>query len=197
MTIKEIFMSLLTVEHLFSALLPFSQRLQGLIDTLGLDLSPYDTDHIALRVNDTEQAKQLHQAWLAYGDEISNNMINGRPIVVVKTREALTFGDWKTHCVELPYPGDKAYPEEGWEHAEWVIPSLATTPEALLEDVFALFPTLISEWDTLEEKGVKVKLSAPSGEGERLANPTVAFKGKGVCIKLHPVTLEQVIESEQ
>ncbi|MGF1705905.1 VOC family protein [Enterovibrio baiacu] len=190
-------MSSLTVEHLFSSLLPFSQRLQGLIDTLGLDLSPYDTDHIALRVNDAEQAKQLHQAWLAHGDEISNNMINGRPIVVVKTREALTVGGWKTHCVELPYPGDKAYPEEGWEHAEWVIPSLATTPEALLEDVFALFPTLKSEWDTLEEKGVKVKLSSPSGEGERLANPTVAFKAKGVCIKLHPVTLEQVIESEQ
>ncbi|PMN67465.1 VOC family protein [Enterovibrio norvegicus] len=190
-------MSSLTVEHLFSSLLLFSQRLQELIETLEIDLSPYEADHIALRVNNTEQAKQLHLAWLAYGDEISNNMINGRPIVVVKTREALTFGDWKTHCVELPYPGDKAYPEEGWEHAEWVIPSQATTPEALLDDVFSLFPSLKAQWNALGEKGVKVKLSSPSGEGERLANPTVAFKAKGVCIKLHSVTLEQVIESEQ
>ncbi|WP_028024999.1 VOC family protein [Enterovibrio calviensis] len=189
-------MSALTVDHLLSSLDPFSHRIQALLETLSIDLTPYQADHIALRVNDLNLAKQLHEAWLNHGDEISVNTINGRPIVVIKTRDALSFGAWSTHCVELPYPSEKTYPEQGWEHAEWVIPSSATTPEALLEDVFSLFPNLQANWNELEEKGVKVKLSSPSGEGERLANPTVAFKANGVCVKLHPVSLEQVIESE-
>ncbi|MGF1766113.1 VOC family protein [Enterovibrio makurazakiensis] len=190
-------MSALTVDRLLSSLEPFSHRLTALLETLGIDLTPYEADHIALRVNDIGLAKELHQAWLIHGEEISVNNINGRPIVVIKTRDALSFGEWETRCVELPYPSEKMYPEEGWEHAEWVIPSDATTPEALLEDIFSLFPSLQSHWDELKDKGVKVKLSSPSGEGERLANPTVAFKANGVCVKLHPVTLEQVIESEQ
>lgn len=78
-----------------------------------------------------------------------------------------------------------------------VIPSTATTPESFLEDVFAIFPSLKARWSELETLGVKVKLSSPAGEGERIANPTVAFKASGVCVKLHPVSLEQVIESEK
>lgn len=45
--------------------------------------------------------------------------------------------------------------------------------------------------------GVKVKLSSPQGDRQRLANPTVAFKWQGVCLKLHPYSLRQVIESER
>ncbi|MDD1783019.1 VOC family protein [Enterovibrio sp. ZSDZ35] len=190
-------MSVLTIAALKSSLPQFSVRMQNLIDTLGLDLSGYQADHIALRVNELALAKSLHQAWLNESEELSVNTINGRPIVVVKTEKPLVFGSWQTHCVELPYPGDKVYAEEGWEHAEWVIPSSATTPETFLEDVLMTFPDLKARWAELESLGVKVKLSSPSGEGERLSNPTVAFKFKGVCVKLHPVSLEQVIESEK
>ncbi|MEZ8142208.1 hypothetical protein A1OK_02380 [Enterovibrio norvegicus FF-454] len=196
-TNTEISMSALTVDQLFSSLDSFSLRIDVLLEMLGIDLASYEADHIALRVNEVDLALQLHQAWLAYGDEISVNTINGRPIVVIKVHDSVSFGQWKTHCVELPYPSEKTYPEEGWEHAEWVIPSDAVTPEALLDDVFCLFPELKARWETLSEMGVKVKLSSPSGEGERLANPTVAFKANGVCVKLHPVSLEQVIESEK
>ncbi|WP_407330846.1 VOC family protein [Enterovibrio sp. 27052020O] len=190
-------MSALTVDHLFSSLDSFGLRLQTLLEQLGIDLAAYEADHIALRVNDVELAKRLHQAWLSHGEEISVNTINGRPIVVIKVKDVLSFGAWQTHCVELPYPSEKSYPEEGWEHAEWVIPSKAITPEALLDDVFCLFPALKARWVKLSEMGVNVKLSSPSGEGERIANPTVAFKANGVCVKLHPVSLEHVIESER
>ncbi|PKF51567.1 VOC family protein [Enterovibrio nigricans] len=190
-------MSVLTIATLKSSLPQFSERMLNLLDTLGLDLTAYQADHIALRVNDLALAKSLHQAWLKESEELSVNTINGRPIVVVKAKEPLAFGVWQTQCVELPYPGDKVYAEEGWEHAEWVIPSKATTPETFLEDVFETFPELKTGWSELNALGVKVKLSSPSGEGERLSNPTVAFKYKGVCVKLHPVSLEQVIESEK
>ncbi|CZF79967.1 hypothetical protein GCE9029_01766 [Grimontia celer] len=190
-------MPALTVESLYATLPDFSARLDALLELLELDLSAYPADHIALRINDRKAAEKLHQSWLSSGEELSVNNINGRPIVVIKAKESLSFGQWQTQCVELPYPGDKLYPEEGWEHAEWVVPSKATTPEALLEDVFGLFPALAAKWDQLVSLGVKVKLSSPAGEGERIANPTVAFKFKDVCVKLHPVTLEQVIESEK
>lgn len=190
-------MSSITLESLHSSLASFAERIAGLLRLLELDLTPYKADHIALRINDLEAAKALHQRWLACGDELSVNIINGRPIVVIKANQPLSFGPWQTDCVELPYPGDKAYPEEGWEHAEWVIPSTATTPEAFLEHVLATFPSLKARWNELATLGVKVKLSSPAGEGERIANPTVAFKAGGVCVKLHPVSLEQVIESEK
>ncbi|USH03383.1 VOC family protein [Grimontia kaedaensis] len=190
-------MPALTVDSLYATLPDFSARLDALLEVLELDLSAYRADHIALRINDRKAAEELHQSWLSSGEELSVNNINGRPIVVIKANDPLSFGQWQTQCVELPYPGDKLYPVEGWEHAEWVVPSKATTPEALLEDVFGLFPALAAKWDQLASLGVKVKLSSPAGEGERIANPTVAFKFKGICVKLHPVTLEQVIESEK
>ncbi len=190
-------MSQISVASLDASLPEFARRIDALLQTLELDLSAYKADHIALRVNSLEAAKSLHQQWLTCGEERSVNVINGRPIVVIKAMQPRVFGVWETDCVELPYPGDKAYPQEGWEHAEWVIPSTATTPESFLEDVFAIFPSLKARWSELETLGVKVKLSSPAGEGERIANPTVAFKASGVCVKLHPVSLEQVIESEK
>jgi predicted metalloenzyme YecM len=42
-----------------------------------------------------------------------------------------------------------------------------------------------------------MKLSSPKGEGERLANPTVAFKHDNICIKLHPHSLKNIVASEQ
>ena len=77
------------------------------------------------------------------------------------------------------------------------MPSFAQTAPQFVEEVKAAFPQLEANWDSLAEKGIKVKLSSPQGEGERLANPTVAFKKNGVCIKLHPHTLKEVIASEQ
>ncbi len=69
--------------------------------------------------------------------------------------------------------------------------------EAFLEYVFKTFPSLKDKWDNLASMGVKVKQSCPSGDAERIANYTVAFKYQGVCIKLHPHSLKAVIESEQ
>ena len=187
----------LSLDTLYASLPSFALRIQTLLDDLGLDLTPFEMDHIALRVNDEALAKHLHHAWLTKGKTLSINNINGRPIAVVKTERPLCVGPWCTSCVELPYPGKKKYAKEGWEHAEWVIPVQASTPASFLEAVFLRFPALKSGWDLLEKRGIEVKLSSPSGEGERLQNPTLAFKAKGICIKLHPVSLEAVINSEQ
>jgi len=176
----------------------FMHKIQELGQILHINLSDFQADHIALRINQAELAQLAHQEWLKSGKEISNAMINGRPIIVIEFNQPLDANDWLIECLELPYPAaGKIYPEQSWEHVEFVVPSQAESAEAYLEDIKQQFPEFASQYERLEELGVKIKLSSPKGEGERLNNPTVAFKHNGVCVKLHPHSLKKIVESEQ
>ncbi|WP_394247468.1 VOC family protein [Vibrio profundi] len=176
----------------------FMTKIESLGNKLGLDLSFAQADHIALRINETELAKCAHQAWSEYGSTISEAMINGRPIVVLAFDEPLQSLGWKIECLELPYPAaGKVYPSQDWEHVEFVVPSHAQTADEYLVDLKETYPEFAAKFDTLAEQGIKTKLSSPKGEGERLNNPTVAFKHQGICIKLHPHSLKKIVESEQ
>ncbi len=195
--LQPLFDSDLHPQQLKQNLPKFIDKIQQLEGLLGLDMSQHQLDHIALRINELELAKLAHEVWLLDGKEISNTQINGRPIIVIAFNERLEAGPWKVECLELPYPAEgKHYPEQNWEHVEFVVPSIAQTADEYLRDIKSTFPKLADKWDELDAHGVKVKLSSPKGEGERLNNPTIAFKWQGVCIKLHPHTLKTIIESE-
>nr|WP_321458940.1 VOC family protein [uncultured Vibrio sp.] len=187
----------LSPELMLQELDAFVTKIEALVSMLRLDLSLAQADHIALRINDIEIAKQAHQAWSQYGKVISQAQINGRPIIVFEFGKVLESRGWKIECLELPYPAEgKIYPTEGWEHVEFVIPSHAETADEFLADIKHRYPEFGAHFKKVEEMGVKIKLSSPKGEGERLNNPTVAFKYQGVCIKLHPHSLKAIIESE-
>lgn len=176
----------------------FIQKIQQLSALLHMDLSGHTLDHIALRINDPKLAQAAHQEWLKSGRQISSAEINGRAIIVLEFDQPLAAGPWHIACLELPYPAPgKIYPEQSWEHVEFVVPSQAVSAEAFVADIQQQFPALAAGWDGLAEQGVTIKLSSPKGQGERLNNPTVAFKWQGVCIKLHPHTLKTIVESEQ
>lgn len=188
----------LTPELMIQDLDAFMAKIEDLASMLRLDLSFAKADHIALRINDAETAKAAHQAWSQHGKVISQAKINGRPIVVIAFEQALESRGWKIECLELPYPAEgKSYPAESWEHVEFVIPSHAETADDFLADLKHTYPAFGERFEQLEEMGVKIKLSSPKGEGERLNNPTVAFKYQGICIKLHPHSLKRIVESEQ
>ncbi|GEM78534.1 VOC family protein [Vibrio superstes] len=170
----------------------FAEKIAVLGQELGLDLSQFQADHIALRINDSALAKLAHEAWSELGATISQAQINGRPIIVIAFDTPITAGAWSIDCLELPYPAKgKIYPAQDWEHIEFVIPSDKIDAQDYLQDIKQRFPSFNLE------TGMKMKLSSPKGEGERLANPTVAFKKDGVCIKLHPHPLKSIVESEQ
>ena len=172
----------------------FMDNIQHLCTMLALDLSAYQADHIALRINDRQVAKAAHQAWLDYGKEISCAQINGRPIIVLEFMQPIQVHGWSIECLELPYPAiGKVHACEDWEHVEFVIPSDAVTADAFLHDLYLKFPQLEKSLVDASEKGVKTKLSSPKGEGERLANPTVAFKYQNIAIKLHPHSLKEIV----
>ncbi|MGF7448835.1 VOC family protein, partial [Klebsiella michiganensis] len=90
--------------------------------------------------------------------------------------------------VELPWPGEKRYPHEGWEHIEIVLPG---DPETLNTRALALLSD-----EGLGQPGIFVKTSAPKGERERLPNPTLAVTDGKVTIKFHPWSIEQIVASE-
>ncbi|WP_077333806.1 VOC family protein [Vibrio ruber] len=176
----------------------FIRKISALCDVLQLDLAPFQLDHIAMRINDRQLAEAAHEVWLNEGIEISSAQINGRPIIVIALESPIMLGEWSTRYLELPYPVQgKSYPRQGWEHVEFVIPSGATNIDDFLQDIWQRFPALKQLWPTLEQQGIKVKCSAPKGEGERLANPTIAFRQGDICLKLHPHSLAQVIASER
>lgn len=185
-------------EQMKSKVDDFMDKIHQLCKILHMDLSSFAIDHIALRINQWPLAQVAHQAWLEYGALLSEANINGRPIIVLDLRQPIVYEHRAIACLELPYPVEgKCYPTQGWEHVEFVFHAETTSAHAYLQAILQRFPELAKRWDSLAALGVKVKLSSPQGEGERLANPTVAFKWQGVCLKLHPYSLRQVIESER
>ncbi|MGL5250793.1 MAG: VOC family protein [Enterovibrio sp.] len=188
---------MLTVASLYRELDEFYIKIKKLIDMLGLDLKALQADHIALRVNDWQRAQALEDEWTREGKWLSKSEINGRPICAIGLRKPLQLGDWSIECVELPYPGAKTYPHEGWQHVEWVVPLPASTPQDFFAQLLAHFPALGARLDIAKEQGVKVKLSMPEAEDEGHCNPTVAFNFDDVAIKLHPCALATLCKTKQ
>ncbi len=172
----------------------FSEAVLNFAQQLGLTDLSLVCDHAALRVNEPAAAQTLLVQWKEQGEVISDSIINGRPIYIIALYEPLKLGDWKIDCVELPFPG-KPYPQQGWEHIELVLPGNAVTITELEQTLDTINPNIKAV--LAADPAIKVKRSAPQAEGERLANPTIAFKLDNICIKVHGVDIKAVIASEK
>lgn len=166
----------------------FTQALQVLASRLGLDIAPLEADHISLRCHQNATAERWRQGLELCGTLLSENIINGRPICLFRLHEPVCVAHWAFTIVELPWPGEKRYPLEGWEHIEIVLPG---EPETL--NARAL--TLLSD-EGLRQPGIFVKTSSPKGERERLPNPTLAVTDGSVTVKFHPWSIEAIVASE-
>lgn len=211
----------ISYEQLTQSWPAFEAQILALLETLDLADKALVCDHVALRVNSIASADALRYAFSCVGKIISDNIINGRTILIIELDTPLTLGQFSIACVELPYPSDKVYPQEGWEHIELVIDSKAKECDTLSQDLLALCPKLsallpldhtaepvqsssqgLSSQGLISQSlaslaGIKIKMSSPKGDKERLANPTIAFKRDDVCIKVHPHGIKAVIASEQ
>ncbi|SLM63212.1 MULTISPECIES: VOC family protein [Dickeya] len=176
-------------ESLIDDLSRFELELEQFSRQLELDLGLFEADHISLRCHQQQTAERWREALLSCGVLLSENRINGRLICLFTLHQPLAVGPWRIDCVELPWPGERYYPHEGWEHVELVLPGDPATlhPRALacLSDVALTTP------------GIKLKFSQPHGDGERLANPTLAITNGRLTIKFHPYRIQDVIASER
>ncbi|ABM00320.1 VOC family protein [Shewanella amazonensis] len=183
------------LESLLNSWSEFETRILALVDKLGLTDLKLECDHASLRVNTREAADKLTESFSHLGCIISNNMINGRPILIIKLHTALNLGPFTVPCIELPYPGSKQYPSEGWEHIELVLACNATDCDTLEQALVAEVPSIGAV--LAGDSPFKVKRSSPQGDAERLPNPTLAFGLDGLTVKVHPHGIEAIVASEQ
>ncbi|CCG87523.1 VOC family protein [Erwinia piriflorinigrans] len=166
----------------------FTESIHHLAQRLALDLPPLEVDHIALRCHQYATAERWKQGLLRCGTLFSQKEIAGRPIALFELATPLEVGPWKISVVELPWPGQRLYRHEGWEHVEVVlrgdVSQLGTRALALMAD------------EGLTQQGISIKTSAPRGEGEALPNPTLAVTDGQVTIKFHPWSLKEIVASE-
>ncbi|WP_042958835.1 VOC family protein [Erwinia tasmaniensis] len=166
----------------------FTQLLTHLAQRLALDLLPLEVDHIALRCHQNATAERWKQGLLRCATLFSQKEIAGRPIALFELATPLDVGPWKISVVELPWPGQRLYRHEGWEHVEVVLrgdaSTLGTRALALMAD------------EGLMQQGIAIKTSAPQGAGEKLPNPTLSVTDGQVTIKFHPWSLKEIVASE-
>jgi len=170
----------------------FEQKIQALAAEIHLDLSQYEIDHLSLRVNYEQTANAWLTRLLAYGSVLSDNLINGRVIYLIQLHEPLRLAQQEVDVVELPFPKDKHYPQETWEHIEVVVPFLPN--ETAAEWLARIKNTYFGN----QPERFTLKTSEPKGDGEKLLNLSVAvsFLDKTqnpTCIKFHPYSIKQIV----
>jgi len=176
-----------------ASLLEFEEKILQLARDSRLNLSDYEIDHLALRVNSEQSAKNWLTLLLKYGKIVSDNFINGRPIYLIELEHPVKFANQLIDIIELPFPKNKLYPAEGWEHIEIVIPFwVGESTNEWIERINMQFL-----WNKLTQLNIKV--SEPKVEGERLSNPSIAVSfvdktANHTCIKVHPYSIKKILE---
>lgn len=167
----------------------FAGDLSHLAHRLGLSLADLQPDHISVRCHQNATAERWADGLSRLGEMFSRAEINHRPVCLFRLHQPLRLLSWQIQVVELPWPGDKHYPHEGWEHIEVV---LAGDPQTLGQRAMALIAD-----HGLTQQGISFKTSTPAGEHDCLPNPTLAVTDGKTTVKFHPYTLEQIVASEK
>ena len=110
---------------LYQKLPLFQEKIQQLAAVMNVNLADYQIDHLALRANTEEKAKNWLTELLKCGRILSDNIVNGRPIYLIELDEPVDFIGQPVDVIELPFPKNKQYPQETWEHIEIVMPFLS------------------------------------------------------------------------
>ncbi|MCC3747401.1 VOC family protein [Rouxiella badensis] len=167
----------------------FNQLLNAFAEKLCLNLADFYADHISVRCHQNTTADRWRQGFSQCGSLLNETEINGRPICLFDLPTPLSVGPWEIDLIELPYPGEKRYPHEGWEHVELVLTGGA-------EGFYARALAQLAD-EALVAPGIKLKQSSPKGEHERLPNPTLAITDGTITLKFHPYTLREIVASER
>ena len=170
----------------------FEQQINQLAQAMSLNLHDYPIDHLALRANCDQTAKNWLTVLLNYGRILSDNIVNGRVIYLIELNEPLAFAGQLIDVIELPFP-KKTYPIESWEHIEIVMPFLPN------ESVVDWQMRIDNRFLWKKQAQLSIKLSEPKAAGEQLPNPSIAVsfadkRENPVCIKVHPYSIKKILE---
>lgn len=180
----------------FGDLSRFSQKIEQIAKVAGIDLSLYEIDHLAVRMNDSKTAEEWRNVLFEGATLLNESEVNGRPISLFTLNQAVKFCGQNVNIVELPFSKGKIYPQQGWEHIELVFPMQeCETAEQWVERALRYFKLA-------DNPELRLKISQPKVAGESLPNPSIAISLRNVtfcnhcCLKLHPYDIKSIVISE-
>lgn len=88
---------------LYQELPSFKEKIQQLAAVMKINLTDYQIDHLALRANSKEKAKNWLTELLKYGKILSSNIVNHRPIYLIELDEPVNFIGQPVDVIELPF----------------------------------------------------------------------------------------------
>lgn len=174
----------------------FQQNIEQIAEIAGIDLSQFEIDHLAVRMNNNETAQAWRTMLVSESKLLKESEVNGRPIGLFQLKQPVNFCKQSVSIIELPFPKGKTYPQEGWEHIEIVMPFLES------ETVEQWTNRICEQYQLAQNSALKIKVSQPSVEGERLPNPSIAISLRDgtnqnyCCLKVHPYDINAIICSE-
>ncbi|MBO1916027.1 VOC family protein [Providencia rettgeri] len=158
------------LQDLWDDLPIFIGKLQQMAQEINVLLSSFPIDHISVRCHHIATAER----WQRVNAAFSDNIINGRPIRLYELSEPLNIAGQDVFIIELPFPKDKIYSKESWEHIEMVID---VEPNQLETAALQLLPEPLPQ-------GYSIKMSQRAAR--RLPNPTLAVSNGEITVKYHP-----------
>lgn len=155
---------------------------------LGFDVRGLQIDHVGLRVRlqaDVDALRVQMADAVSGGTRLSAAVVHGRTITIYKLHQGLVHEGLIVPCVELPDPkANHDYPEDGIEHAEFVIPSSDATVAEFERTFLARFP---------HARGYTTDMPSPAHD--RIKNPTIVFeKYRGLSLKFHPAPIDVIVD---
>lgn len=158
------------MESILGPITPFLDRIFHLLDQDGIDISPYELDHVCYRVETEEEYERLKTLLQPLGEMLTEPLIGGRYIATFKMIEPIQYKERKIWCLELPSPKTGSPYKEGYEHVEFVI-------DKPFEEFMSLYSSL-----TFKTKGMSKEV-----------NPEISRKYGDLAVKFHHHTIEYVI----
>ncbi|MBT0722932.1 VOC family protein [Rosenbergiella sp. S61] len=167
----------------------FEQQLSSFTQQLGLALTDLTIDHISLRCHQNQTAERWAKVLSQQGSCFSEAVIGGRPIHLYRLHQPLRVLNHHIAIIELPWPGEKRYRHEGWEHIEIVLPG---APEQIGQRAMALIDDR-----GLVIPGISVKTRRPEAKVGALDNTTLAITNGEITLNFHTYPIDDVVASEQ
>lgn len=150
------------------------------LETLKIDVSAYELDHMCYRVQTDEQFKAAASALDSLGELLSTVVLGGRNICTYKLKEPIIYNGRSISIIELPEhkkSSKNTYPV-ALEHVEFAVGS-----DKNLLDFVTLYPQLTWDKDELKKEiNPAIRVMLPNGHGS---------------VKFHHLPLEEVVKLEK
>lgn len=166
----------------------FLESVFAYTDQLKLNVDGLPIDHVGLRVPSNESVDKLRDELQALcGDPLSQNVVNGRVILVFKLPKPIPYKhkgkQCGIDCVELPYPKPDD-PRDGIEHVEFVLDCRAHT----VDDLTRAFHCRFGDVGGYE-------IDNPKLPPDCTPNPALVYKKDDMLtIKFHTAPIEKIVK---